>query len=292
MNRRTKKIGLALGGGGGRGLAHVGFLRELYKAGITFDVVSGTSIGGIFAACYALGISIEEMENRCRKLSNVRELMKLVDMSPPRRGLLEGAKVREYLAQFIDPDLTFHDTQIPLSMCAVDLISCTEIVLDSGNLLDAVMATISLPGLFSPVEIGDYRLVDGGLLNYLPAEYPRRLGADMVVAVDVMNDPYNEMPWQELPKKLLFPFAIPEFFLDFYRAELIMVAEITMRKLRESKPDILIRPPIPADVTTLLGFTKANETISAGERAALDALPAIMSIFQNGNRIEEELCEN
>jgi NTE family protein len=287
MNKPTKKIGLALGGGGGRGLAHVGLLRELEKAGFKFDAVSGTSIGGIFAASYALGISAEEMEDRCRKLSSVRELMKLVDMSPPRRGLLEGAKVREYLSQFIDPDLTFHDTLIPLSMCAVDLISCKEIVLDSGNLLDAVMATISLPGLFTPAEIDGYRLVDGGILNYLPAEYPRKLGADAVIAVDVMNDPYNELPWQELPKNLLFPFAIPEFFLDFYRAELIMVAEITTSKLRDSKPDLIIRPPIPADVTTLLGFTKANETISAGERAAQDALPAIMSIFQNGKRIEE-----
>jgi NTE family protein len=259
----------------------------LEKAGFKFDAVSGTSIGGIFAASYALGISAEEMEDRCRKLSSVRELMKLVDMSPPRRGLLEGAKVREYLSQFIDPDLTFHDTLIPLSMCAVDLISCKEIVLDSGNLLDAVMATISLPGLFTPAEIDGYRLVDGGILNYLPAEYPRKLGADAVIAVDVMNDPYNELPWQELPKNLLFPFAIPEFFLDFYRAELIMVAEITTSKLRDSKPDLIIRPPIPADVTTLLGFTKANETISAGERAAQDALPAIMSIFQNGKRIEE-----
>lgn len=282
MNKPTKKLGLALGGGGGRGLAHVGLLKIFESANIKFDVISGTSIGGVFAAAYALGMSIEEMEQRSRQLAKISELIKLVDMSPPRRGLLEGAKVRDYISGFIDPSLTFKDTQIPLSVCAVDLISCKEITLDDGNLLDAVMASISIPGLFSPVQIGDYRLVDGGILNYLPADFPRKLGADIVVAVDVMNDPYNELPWQQLPQKILFPFAIPEFFMDAYRAELIMVAELTMRKIQDAKPDLLIRPPIPADVTTLLGFTKANETIAAGERAAQDALPAIISMVQNG----------
>jgi NTE family protein len=154
-------------------------------------------------------------------------------------------------------------------------------VFSEGLLLPAVLATIAIPGLFRPVEIGPYRLVDGGVLNNLPVDRVRELGADTVIAVDAQINPNLEIPWQDLPERPRFPIPLPDFFLDLYRAELIMIAELTQAHLSVSPPDLLLRPPIPQDIDVFLGFHRIPEAIAAGEANAREKLPEILRLLSS-----------
>jgi NTE family protein len=275
------KIGLALGGGGARGLVHVGFLKVLEEASIPIDCISGASMGGVIAAAYACGIPIAEIEERALLLSNNRELVKFLDIAPPRYGLIEGDMVRDFLADwFIDRN--FEDLAVRLALPAVDLIQAKEVVFTKGLVLPAVLATLALPGIIRPVEINSYRLVDGGVLNNLPVDRVRELGADRVIALDPQYNPYKEMPWQSHGTKPNFPLPLPDFILDFYRAELIMIAEITQAHLLSNPPDLLLDPQLPQDIDVFLGFPRISEVIKLGERCARNALPAIERLIEAG----------
>jgi NTE family protein len=268
-----------MSGGGARGLVHVGVLKILAESGVPIECVSGTSMGGVVAAAYACGISVREIEHRAFQLANMRELVKLLDISTQRRGLLEGSRIRDYLAEMF-LDYNIENLPVRLALPAVDLVQAREIVFTKGLVLPAVLATIAVPGLFQPVEIGPYRLVDGGVLNNLPVDRVRELGADIVIAIDAQPDPYTEEPWQDSPDKPHFPVPLPDFFLDFYRAELIMIAELTQVHLKVSPPDLLLRPRIPLDIDIFLGFPRIPEVIAAGESAARDALPDILRLLE------------
>jgi len=273
------KIGLALSGGGARGFAHIGILKALQNAGIHIDCISGTSMGGLIAAAFACGIPLETIEQKALQLSHMRELVKLVDVSRQRRGLLEGSRVRDFLVDLF-LDRSFETLKIPLAMPAVDLVRAQEVVFTSGMVLPAVLATSAVPALFQPIELNGQRLVDGGVLNNLPVDLARRLGADRIIAVDVQFDPAAEKPWQDQPPGDRFPFPAPSFFLDFYRAELIMIAEITRMRLNACPPDLLLRPSIPTSITMFLGFTRIPEIIAAGEHCAIEAMPSIIRLLQ------------
>jgi NTE family protein len=272
------KVGLALSGGGARGLVHVGVIKVLLEAGIPIDCISGTSMGGVIAAAFACQIPIQTIEEKVLKLAQMRELVRLVDLSPKRRGLLEGNRVRDYLAELF-LDRSFENLAIPLAIPAVDLIQSREVVFKKGLLLPAVLATIAVPGLFRPVEIGGCRLVDGGILNNLPVDLARALGADVVIAIDAQLDPFHEKPWQDASEPVHFPVPAPDFFLDFYRAELIMIARLTEERLKACPPDILLHPPIPMDIEMFLGFRRVREVIAVGEACARAALTDIQKIL-------------
>jgi len=268
------KIGLALSGGGARGAAHIGVIKVFEEAGIPIDYIGGTSMGGVIAAAYACGWPIHAIEEKTLRLANMRELLKLIDLSPQHRGLLEGNRVRDFLADFF-LDQCFDNLRIPLVLPAVDLISAQEIVFTDGLVFPAVLATLSVPGLFKPVEVGPYRLIDGGVLNNMPIDHVRALGADIVIAVDVQFAVNEVRPWQDLPEDQRIPLPLPSFFLDFYRAQLIMISEITTNRMRTCPPDYLLRPSIPPDIDIFLGFPRIGDVIAAGEEAARAALPEI-----------------
>ncbi|RLF31312.1 MAG: hypothetical protein DRN07_07465, partial [Thermoplasmata archaeon] len=156
-------MGLALSGGGARGLAHIGVLKVLEREDIPVDFLAGTSMGGIIAAAYAAGLSIEYIEKEALRMGRLRNLITLMDRSLPRLGLFEGQKVQEYLAGHLG-DITFDELKIPLALVAVDLETGEEVVLRKGRVVDAVRATISLPGVFAPYRLDGRLLVDGGVL--------------------------------------------------------------------------------------------------------------------------------
>jgi len=272
--RKAPRVGLALSGGGARGLAHIGVLKVFEEQGVPIHALAGTSMGGLIAAAYAAGMSTSELEAAALKMANLRELAALVDLRPPRRGLLAGEHVRKYLANFVDEDLTFDELKYPLAMQAVDLISGTEHTLQEGNVLDAVMATSAFPGVFPPVEIHDCQLVDGGVLNNLPAELPRMLGADVVIAVNVTA----ALDAGELDAQTdgsIFSRGIAQ---DLMRVALIVSRAMTEINLKETPPDLLLCPPIPAKAGVFSGFTHAAEIIAAGETCARENLTTIKKI--------------
>ncbi|HID87294.1 MAG TPA: hypothetical protein EYP55_07930, partial [Anaerolineae bacterium] len=160
---RRPKVGLALSGGGARGLAHIGVLNVLEREGIPVDLLAGTSMGGVIAAGYAAGLSPEFMEQEALRMGQLRKLVGLFDLTLPKAGLVEGRKIEAYLAQHLG-EMTFDDLRIPLVLVAVDLVTGEEVILKSGSVIEAVRATISLPGVFAPVRMDGRLLVDGGIL--------------------------------------------------------------------------------------------------------------------------------
>lgn len=272
--RKAPQVGLALSGGGARGLAHIGVLKVFEEQGVPIHALAGTSMGGLIAASYAAGMSASELEAAALKLANLRELAALVDLRPPRRGLLAGKHVRKYLTNFVDEDLTFDELNYPLAMQAVDFRSGTEYTLQDGNVLDAVMATSAFPGVFPPVELHGRQLVDGGVLNNLPAELPRLLGADVVIAVNVTA----ALDAGELDTQTdgsIFSRGITQ---DLMRVALIVSRAMTEVKLKETPPDLLLCPLIPSEAGVFSGFTHAAEIIAAGENCVRENLTTIKKI--------------
>jgi NTE family protein len=269
---RRPVIGLALGGGGARGLAHIGVLKVFEREGIPIDCLAGASMGGIIAAAYAAGYSASVLEAEALKLANPRHLLRLIDPVPPRRGLFAGERVHAYLSTKLGHETTFDQLRRPLALTAVDARSGTEIVLREGIVVDAVRATMAVPGVFEPVEQDGYSLIDGGVLNNVPADRVRELGAEIVIAVDVNMEPDEAGTWEKA--------ALPGAMVELWRAISIMVVALTEVKLREAQPELVLRPQIPEGVTAFSGLNRASDIIATGEAAAEAVLPILRQLIR------------
>jgi NTE family protein len=280
-NTAKKRIGLALGGGGVRGLAHIGVFKVLESAGVRADLLAGTSMGGLLGAMYAAGMAVEQIEEEILERANMASLRRLIDFSLSYRGFLRGGRIYNLLTEVLGTDVTFADLQLPLAMVAVDARSGCEVVLKEGNVVDAVRATISVPGIFLPVEQDNMILVDGGILNNVPTDVARHMGADVVIAVDVMPDFSRNTPGETLVEPPIDPPSLPTFLQETLHIEYIMISALTRYRLQVSPADILLRPDLPAQVDLLIGVERAEEVIAAGEAAAQAALPAILALLED-----------
>ncbi|MBQ2740828.1 MAG: patatin-like phospholipase family protein [Clostridia bacterium] len=177
-----KTLGLALGSGGSRGIAHIGFLQALEDAHIRPSYISGCSMGSVVGSAYAAGLSPEYMR---RAVCSLR-FFDLVDITNKPGGVLDTRKIRKLLARYIG-ERDFADLKIPFSCVAVDMLRQEVIEFSSGSVIDAVVASSCIPSVFKPVEVDGMRLVDGGVLKRVPVEEVKRMGADVVVAVDVLG---------------------------------------------------------------------------------------------------------
>ena len=177
-----KKIGLVLGGGSAKGFAHIGVLRVLEKNNIPIDMVSGTSIGSIIGALHCLGYSSFEIENLIKGVSWRR----LLDLNLPKKGLIKGIKIESILREMFK-DKKFSELNKPLFVTATDILNKQEIVFNKGDVTRAVRASISIPGIFNPVENNGRVLVDGGVLDNLPIEILKKNGAEIIIAVNLEN---------------------------------------------------------------------------------------------------------
>ena len=279
--KNSKSISLVLGGGGARGLAHIGVIKVLREYNSPISSLIGCRMGGLVASRYAIGTDIEEIVNIARKYTSVREMIKLVDITPHRRGIIVSQRLRGFFSQFIDESLQIEQTKIPLFMNSVDLVSGEEVVFDKGNLLDAIISTTAVPGLFSPVEKQKgLLLADGGVINNLPISTMRKYTSSPIVAVDVHHS-FPNPPSSSHKGLISSNSVIPEFIHDFYRAEMIMVRKIMDIQLSENPADLLIRPAIDPDINMFLGFQRAEELILAGEKAALENLDEIQRLIKD-----------
>jgi NTE family protein len=273
-------VGLALGGGGARGMAHIGVLKVLTRENIPIDAIAGTSMGGVIGSAFAAGVPVEDIESVALRVRKRSERIKLVDFELTGSGLLKGTRVYRFLASILGEVMTFGDLHIPLALVAVELNTGREVVLREGKLVEAIRATISVPGVFEPVKRDDLLLVDGGVLNSVPVDVARNMGARFVIAVDVLpHFPQNQSeppPKVQPPKASLMPKSVQELMYSY----MIMISELTEYKIHTYPPDIIIRPSLPADVHLFNGFDRAQEIIEAGEVAAQEALPKIHSCLQ------------
>lgn len=269
-------VGVALGGGGARGIAHIGVLRVLEREGMPVDCIAGTSIGGIMAAAYASGLTPDQLEEEAKNTTNAWQMLRLADPGPLKHGLLRGKRLQDYFEARLG-NKTFADLRIPLALVSVDLNARQEAVITDGPLSLAVRATISVPGLFMPVEVQGKRLVDGGLLNNVPVSAARQLGADVVIAVDVEPDP-QDPDHVRFTSSRWMPEGLTRTFATMDEAISLLLSKVQESYLQQHPPDLVVRPEIPAGINVLSGYSRVEELVRVGEECAEAALPQLRSL--------------
>jgi NTE family protein len=304
---RKPVIGLALGGGAARGFAHIGILRTLLANGIVPDVVVGTSIGAAVGGAYAAD-RLDALEDWARSLQGVRNILGYLDIRLDGSGLIGGEKLASRLEESIGQTL-IEDLPMKYASVATEVRTGHEIWLTRGRLIEAMRASYALPGIFSPVMVGDRWLVDGALVNPVPVSAARALGAEIVIAVNLSSDIFTHsttiyqhgaMPSQvapvtaESPAKRRFPRLFSaektvkrEFFGTAGRPGIssvmvdafnIMQDRITRARLAGDPPDLLITPRLGQ--FGWFDFHRAEDLIAHGARAAERALESIQETIE------------
>ncbi len=249
---RPPRIGLALGGGAARGFAHIGVIQVLEEAGIRPALVAGTSAGSLVAALYASGKGGPELA----QLADAMDEATITDWSFPGRGLIRG----EALARFVRDHTggrAIEQMPLPLGIVATDLDNGQAILFQVGDTGVAVRASSAVPAVFRPVRIGSREYVDGGLVSPVPVRFARQMGADLVIAVDISEQP-DGAATGDMMRILLQTFSI-------------MGRSINLFELRDA--DVVIRPRLAGVASA--DFSARKRTIQAGREAAVAMLPEI-----------------
>jgi NTE family protein len=296
--RPLPRIGVALGSGSARGWSHIGVLRVLEGAGISPHIVCGTSIGALVGAAYAAG-ELERLEAWVRSLTR-QVVVGLLDLKLG-AGLIEGAKLLDFLrANFADHGIA----RLPKAYAAVatELATGREVWLREGSVIDAVRASIALPGVLTPAERDGRLLVDGGLVNPVPVSLCRALGADIVIAVDLNWDLVGRQYGAAVQSEAATTETSPALaairsklrlgrrkrtqktkiesptMLDVLSASLhIMQVRITRSRLAGEPADVMVRPRLSH--LALMDFHRAAASIAEGRRVAEQALPEISELL-------------
>lgn len=295
----SRKVGLALGGGGARGWAHLGVFRVFEELGFSPDLIAGTSVGSLAGAVLAAN-RLRRVERVAAQLGWRRSLRLFAELNFPHSGLIDGRAVERLIA-----DMVGHETieELPLPFCAVatDVITGREVILRSGNLVQAIRASIAIPGIFTPVQRGAQVLVDGGLVNPLPVDVVQAMGADVIVAIEInllsrelpealeedharrrngsLNDvvirlrraihrrlAHNRGSMARTMCRWLEQSEGPNIFEIITRSLRVGENQLTRNLLKASPPDLLIQVPVGHLAT--LDFHRAEEAIQAGYQAA------------------------
>lgn len=299
---RRPIIGLALGGGAARGFAHIGIMRVLLKHGIVPDVIAGTSIGAVVGGCFAAG-KLDELEEWAMSLQP-RRILGYLDISLGGSGLIGGERLNAQLAQNLGKVL-IEDLPLKFAAIATEVRTGHEIWLTRGRLVDAIRASYALPGIFTPVSVGDRWLVDGALVNPVPVSAARAMGAEIVIAVNVTTDvtgpshgttipaqgsePEHEEEPEAKPKRgglsqlfsaertlkrqFIGNSARPGLSTVMVDAFNIMQDRITRARLAGDPPDVLISPRVGR--IGWFDFHRAEETMAHGRRAAERAIESV-----------------
>jgi len=290
LAKSEPKIGLALGAGGARGFAHIGVLKVLEREGIKIDYIAGTSVGSLIGALYALGLDIQEIENyiltenftqylsfknitieleeyQDKKILGISvNLPKLVINPGWPKGLISTIAIRDKFDQISNWAHFDYDLEIPFKAVATDLVTGDKIIMDKGKVSNAVAASISIPGVFSPFEFEGMILVDGGLTDPVPVDIVREMGADIVIAVNLRdiieekNDPSNVI-------------SIADRSID------IMMGELTKHSLADA--DLIFQPHYRGEVSFLMEAEKRAAIIKQGELEAENKIKELKEIIKN-----------
>ncbi|SRR6056297_1319048 len=260
-SKKKKKIGLALGGGGARGLAHIGVLKVLEEHGIKPDYMSGVSMGAVIGAFYTTGSDLKKIEEEAVGLTKTKAIKKLLDLNNPKKSILKGKKAYKYIKNWIG-ESTFGDTKVPFRIIATDLTNGEEVVLKRGSLADAVRASISVPGIFPPVKISNRYLVDGGVLNSTPVSVLERMGADIIIGVDLIIKRKVEMENPSMMATLIQSYEVMRSY----------GTKVNIEKI--NKNAIVIKPKLRGTIDSFK-FYDIDKFIKSGEKAAEEAMPEI-----------------
>lgn len=297
MLTRKPRLGIALGSGSARGWAHIGVLRTLEQAGIFPDVVSGTSIGALVGAAYASN-ALDRLEEWVAQI-DWWDIIRYMDV---RLGGVEGERLMRAFRERVE-DAPIETLPKPFGAVATDLQTGREVWFQEGSLLEAVRASIALPGLFSPVRHQGRWLVDGGLVDPLPVSLCRALGADRVIAINLNGDIVGKHfsgrpPRLAAPSPLLARLSAglqamlsnhshateeaetdePPGLFDVMAGSInIMQDRITRARMAGDPPDVVLAPRLAH--LGLMDFDQAGEAIAAGMECVRLHLPLLRNVL-------------
>jgi NTE family protein len=262
-------IGMAFGGGGARGFAHVGVLAGLLEYGVPLDYISACSIGTLAPGMHLMGKSLSEIEQAFLQIQQ-----RIVQWRFPRTSVFSNRGVRMLLRSLCG-DVRFEDLETPFAIVAADLSTRAGVVLERGPLWLAGLASVSLPGIFPPVMIGEHMLVDAGMHDPVPIRLVRQMGADILLASELgEQEPpalANATPWllqaQERPSQERSPHIVDVLLRSYDLA----MATVGMHSIREA--DVVIRPALHR--VSLRQFSEGRKFIKAGHEAVENMLPAL-----------------
>jgi NTE family protein len=249
----TPKIGLALGGGAARGFAHIGVIKVLEANGFKPEFIAGTSAGSVVGSLYASGLNAFQLQNLALQLKEEN----LTDWNMLNRGVVKGEALQDFVNKAVG-NRPLEKLAIPFGAVATDLRSGETVVFRTGNTGQAVRASSTIPGIFSPVSINHHEYVDGGLTEPVPAKAVHDMGADFIIAVDISKDPGSNNT-DGLAGELMQIFAIMESVLNRHTL---------------NQADVVIHPNTNHLAST--GFDDRHQAILEGERAATAALPELL----------------
>lgn len=270
--RKIKGIGLALGGGGARGFAHIGVIKAFEENNIKFDFVAGTSVGSLIGALYCAGKTSEDMIDMAKKVRVKDIRTSKIPLVPSKTDGIEA------IIKNCVPDNSFSSLKMPFASVAVDVITGEECVMLSGDLAKSVAGSCAVPGIFAPVSLGDKRLFDGGLSNTVPSDIPKKFGCSAVVAVDINSTRGSGTNSEKLVDLITASFRITmkSTALKGYLNSDIMIKP-DLKRFKASKKD---------------GY---EEMIEEGYKAAMEQMPAIKALFRQSKlharamKIEDKL---
>ena len=288
--RRPARIGLALGGGASRGWAHIGVINALSEMDIHPEIVCGCSVGAIVGASYVAG-NLESLENWVCSLTKVG-LARFFELNLSLNGFVDTERLHEFFLQYVcQEQQTIEEVSIEFASVATDLETGREIWFTSGPLIDAVWASISLPGLFPPFQDQERWLVDGGLVNPVPVSLCRALGAERVISVNLNGDIVGKHFVRNTDKrqpetttildrfsKAVGKYSISPGLFDAIAGSINIAQDrITRSRLAGDPPDIMLAPRLSH--IGLLEFYRAKEAIQEGRGCVLRLLPEIRHVL-------------
>jgi NTE family protein len=253
---KPAKIALVLGAGSSKGFAHIGVLKILETNKVPIHMIIGTSVGSAVGSLYAYGYNAFQLQ----KVSFSIEKGDIVDLIIPDNGFIKGEKLEEFINKTLN-HTPMEKLKIPFYAVATDIQRGQEVVFGRGNTGQAVRASCSIPGIFRPVKIGDRMYVDGGVVSPVAVDAAKRLGADVVIAVDISKDADRTKPESTIE--------------TIFQSLNIMYSKLA--SIQVNQADVVIRPKV--GYISSSDFSKRHEAILEGEKAAIETLPQIMGII-------------
>lgn len=288
------KVGLVLGGGGAKGGAEVGALKAIEEAGIHVDYIAGTSIGAIVGCLYAAGYTAAELEELfCQQewlslLTDRREDLSgepmttvkgvtyifgfpVIDLNNKTFGVLAGNRVEQVLDSMLSLKnaVEFSQLKIPFRCVAAEMMTASEVVLSEGTVPQAAKASMAIPGLFKPVKINGRNLIDGGMMNNLPVDVVREMGADYVIAIDLQQ---NQHATKEASSSNILTSIGDLIGLGEVINWVVSRPDIRKHNENRQQADLYINPPLPDYEASSFGNKSMQRMISIGEQATRKAL--------------------
>lgn len=265
-----KTLGLALGGGGAKGLAHIGVLKVLEREGIKIDYIAGTSIGSLVGSYYATYGEVESLERKILEKTDWRTSVSIFDPTF-KKGVLKGVKIQSLIQEWIGIE-DFKEIKIPCTVVTTDLKSGSSVELNSGDITKSIRASISVPLVFQPVKYGNMHLTDGGLSNPVPDDVAKKMGANKIIAVNLDTGYFDN---KDLSKK--------EMKLKDITLRSLNVLRYHLAKYSLKDAHIIIEPEI--NEHGLIGWNnffnrkKAERIIKKGENTAKERISDIKRSF-------------